>query len=460
LVEKNSQLFIEFKENSMHVLDGEHGIDIPIERDGAGRIPSLAIESVANQLRAFFDQTEPSARMANCAIPARGVSVRRITLPSAAGADIERVLTLQLEAQMPVAPSELAWGCARLPGSRNGNVADLQEFLVIAVKRELLSDYTAILAGAGVTAHFTLAAVARRALCTASIGNFSILDLSGSGTKAEFAAFEHGEVLTVRALGPSDSALNGSLQSQLGQKLYLTGQNLQPVAERLAQSRPNTPVEIVDGFTGPGRTAANLGFKKLLDRGEQPMLLGAHEAKPRITRPTTPWKWAALAALLAVVALSLRYAEAIVYRTRLSRKLAAISAYRNTLPKIEREYNFLNFIKTNQPPYLDTFTVLAQAVPAGTRIDTLSLLRNGDLTLRGTLGDAQGPGTFRSKLIDSGFFSRVVVDEQTPIQDGQKFTFRLSAQLKPDGARKPLSLPTKPTATNALETAAPKPGRN
>jgi len=93
--------------------------------------------------------------------------------------------------------------------------------------------------------------------------------------------------------------------------------------------------------------------------------------------------------------------------------------------------------------------VLALSAPPGARIDSLSLLRNGDLSLRGSAGDAQAPGAFRSKLIDSGFFARVVVDEQTPSPDGQKFTFRISGQLKPDGARRPLQL----AATNAPSSA-------
>src|SRR5262249_29648506 len=41
---------------------------------------------------------------------------------------------------------------------------------------------------------------------------------------------------------------------------------------------------------------------------------------------------------------------------------------------------------------------------------------------------------FRSKLIQSGFFSMVSVDEQTPSQD-RKFTVRITAQWKPASAR-------------------------
>ena len=58
---------------------------------------------------------------------------------------------------------------------------------------------------------------------------------------------------------------------------------------------------------------------------------------------------------------------------------------------------------------------------------------------------------FRTKLVDSGFFSAVVVEEQNPSPDNQKLTVRLTAQLKPLGQRKAL------TAEPPKEEAKPKP---
>jgi hypothetical protein len=450
-INSNKELFIEFKENSMHVLAGGNGVDIPLERDATGRVSPASVELAAGQLRVFLETLGVTAPpVANCSIPARGVSVRRMSLPNAAQADVERLLTLQLEAQMPVPPNELAWGCARL---KSPGTTELQEFLVIAVKRELLSDYTAILARGGAAAQYTLGAVARQPLCGPTAESFSILE-SGA-IKGELATFDQRGVLAVRVLSLGDGPLNGTLPSQLGQKVYLTGPGQQNLAKRLTEAQLAAGVEILNGFSGPGKTAANLGFRRLIESGAEPILLGAHEAAPPAP-PVPPWKWVGSAGLLVLMALSLRYAEALIFRARLSNKLAAIASYRATLPKIERQFNFLNYIKTNQPPYLDTLTLLALSAPAGTKIENSSFVRHGDLSVRGTTGNAEGPGALRSKLIDSGFFSRVVVDEQAPSSDGQKVTFRLSAQVRPDGLRKPLSLSTKPAATNAIEAAASK----
>src|SRR5688572_30230791 len=135
MLSASNNLFVEFKESSMHVLDGDQGLDIPLERDEAGRLTPSSREQASAQLSALLQaRGAMSPRVAHCSIPARGVSVRRLSVPGAAKEDVERLLTLQLEAQMPIPPSELAWGCAALHGGPNG----MQEFLVVAVKREFL----------------------------------------------------------------------------------------------------------------------------------------------------------------------------------------------------------------------------------------------------------------------------------------------------------------------------------
>jgi hypothetical protein len=158
--------------------------------------------------------------------------------------------------------------------------------------------------------------------------------------------------------------------------------------------------------------------------------------------------------LLLMLALAFRYAEASLYQGRISRQLREVSEYRQKLPNLDRELSFLQFIKTNQPPYLDALAAVAAAAPSGTRVDTVSLIRRGELSLRGSVQDPQGPANFRTKLIDSGVFTRVVIEDQTPVDNNQKMNFRLSAQVKPDGAR-PV-----PTTSTTNTSAASVPATN
>jgi hypothetical protein len=152
-----------------------------------------------------------------------------------------------------------------------------------------------------------------------------------------------------------------------------------------------------------------------------------------------PWKWAALAAALAVGSLSFPYAEAVLLKPRLARKLAEIRASKGKLLMIDREYRFLDYLKKNQPPYLDAVSIIANAT-SGTRFDSLSMNRRGDVALRGSMRDGQQVADFRSKLIHSGLFSTVVIEEQTPTPDRQKVIVRISAQWKPGASRESLSI--------------------
>jgi len=58
--------------------------------------------------------------------------------------------------------------------------------------------------------------------------------------------------------------------------------------------------------------------------------------------------------------------------------------------------------------------------------------RRGELSFKGGLRDAQQVAEFRSKMLDSGAFSTVIVEEQTPTPDQQKLNVRISAQWNPN----------------------------
>jgi hypothetical protein len=172
-------------------------------------------------------------------------------------------------------------------------------------------------------------------------------------------------------------------------------------------------------------------------------------------------KWAVLAALLALMALAVPYAEAILMKPALAKRLAAIKADKGRLATIDRELDFLRYLKQNQPPYLDTLFILAKAAPPGTRIETISMNRRGDLSLRGSMQNSTQVADFRSKVFDSGFFTNVVVEEQTPGQN--KVIIRVGAQLKSALARESLAVapaasqPDKPkdAAKEASSNASP-----
>jgi hypothetical protein len=435
----SSPLFVEFARDLVRALDGANGFETPIERAADGRITDGSRHTLINALSAFLKRNAFSSRRpALCAIAARGVSLRQLLLPKCSQDDFQRLLLLQIESEFPLAPDQMAWGCEVLAASDETK----QRVLVVAVKRETVEDYSSILAQCGLTCGFTVAAMARNFLLTAPPASYSMLDVAPN--YSELLTFQQGTANSLRVLPVGSANTDAELKSILpgactGTRVYLSGQNVQT---RLADAIDSKlTVEHLDASEGLGRSAAILGLKRYCEdnAGRPPLLLETAKivaiesaAKPLRLR------WLATAAVLALCALSLRYAEAVIRKPQLERQLSELKAHRAKLPNIDRELSFLQFLQTNQPPYLDRLYVIANAAPQGTRVESLGMSRRGDLSLRVAMQNSQQLTDFRTKLIDSGFLSSVVVEEQAPSPDRQKLSARLNAVWKPTADRKAL----------------------
>jgi hypothetical protein len=433
-------LFVEISQTSFKALHGDDGLEFSLDRHENGQLMPDCIERLTSSLRVFLKRGPWQVRMrAVCAIGARGVSIRRIVLPACPKEELERLLVLQIEREFPLSPIEMAWGYRLLPGSatpRNGAPAT-QELLVVAVKREVIDDYSRIFADCGLEPVFTIGALARSALCASAPASYSVLDVTPS--HSELISFENGVPSAIRAFPWGSQEIDRriaadganleslSIPSKLiGQKLYFTG----PVPPQMqSHFAGGAQWESIPPATGEGRSSAILGLRKSDDNGSDPIELRTALDAKKSASPSV-WKWAAAAFLLAMAAFALRYAEVLVHRPGLVRKIAEVKSYREKLPNLDRELAFLQFLKTNQPPYFDPLSAIASAAPSGTRIDALSMNRRGDVSIRATLRESQQVVQFRSKLIDSGVFGDIVVEEQNPTPDRQKIIVRMSGHWK------------------------------
>jgi hypothetical protein len=212
---------------------------------------------------------------------------------------------------------------------------------------------------------------------------------------------------------------------------------------------------VVSLAPGEGRSAAVLGLKQTIEHeGAWTALVletKIANGRGRAAQPA-PLKWVVLAALLAVCALAAPYAEALLFKSRLAGNLAAMKQAKGRLGAVDRELEFLRYLKQNQPPYLEVLFIMAKAAPPGTRMDNLTMNHRGEVSMRGSIKDSQQLADFRSKLLDTGCFTNVVVEEQTPTPDRQKLTVRMSAQWNAAAGRDALA-----PALAALEAEKNKP---
>jgi type IV pilus assembly protein PilM len=486
-------LFIDIGQSSLRAVHGHDTFAFPIERGENGRLTDLCRERLTEGLRGFLSQKgRTPGRNALCAIGARGVSMRRLNLPASSEDELQRVLRLQIESEFPLSPEELAWGSRPVgPPKPSGNGGPArQELLVVAVKKEVLEEYAGVLNACGVVPTFTLAALARTELHPPPAGSCAVLDIGR--THSELITFDNGVPSTLRILAWGGENMTHSIQEKLGvghdeaEKIKLTldqpgeavgshGSLLQSAAESalaaLAKGLRPAPLgaklyltgksarnprlaPMLAGLLGGGVTCESLepaaGASSSTAIGALVKSSGRVSASApvvlqmsgdqKVSRPARPaiWKWAAAAVALALVTILFPYAEAIVLKPFLERKLAGLEADRGRLTTIDQELDFLKFLKQNQPPYLDAIYLLARSAPGGAHLDSISMGRRQEISIRLKLGNTSQVTDFRAKLNDSGWFTNVIVEEQAPSPD-RRVSVRMTAALKPAESRKPIT---------------------
>jgi hypothetical protein len=458
-------IYFEITQTSLKALHGESGLELPLERTRDGRLTEDCRTRTAAAIKEFVQLKSWQTRQRGyCAISARGVSLRRLTVPSVSKEEFHRLLLMQIENEFPLSPDELAWGHQILGEIRlNGTVK--QEFLVVAVKKEVIGEYAALFSESGIVPVFTLAALARSALAAKPSASYAILDVGEQSS--ELVLFEDGVPVNVRTVASSGEgltslakALNGSWP---GKRLLVAGSesSFKSVATSLAENfGSGIECEPLNASSGPGQSAATLGLKRAIEAGEPKLLfLQTRQGNSKAgTGSPTPLKWAAIAAILLAGVLLLPYAEALMMKPRLEKRLSALKADEGRLEIINKELGFLQHLKQSQPPYLDALYLFSKSAPSGAKIESLTMNRRGDVSLRGTLRNAEQVADFRNKLIASGFFSSVAVEEQTPTQDKQKLNIRITAQWKSASVLQTLAIGPTPEEIEKAKNKKDSPG--
>ncbi|MGH7979049.1 MAG: hypothetical protein ACREE6_06705 [Limisphaerales bacterium] len=462
-------VYIEIGMDSFRALQENEGFELPIERQNNGRLTEACRENLASRLKTFVKRQKWQLRAkAHCAIGGSGVSLRRVALPPAAKNDWQRLLLLQIETEFPIGPEELAWGYLSVSAPSVDGMGARREFVVAATRKEALEDYSALLSGCGLSPVFTLAALARSRFCPQTTGRCAILDLDRK--HSEWIGLENNVPAALRIfpwgtddLTAPEAALDGFAQAVRNQgkygTLFVTGAGGQwHVAASLAAKLADAgECRWVDAEGGAGRSAAVLGLRQWTDPdGSAPPLV--LRMKPR---PVTglaggldkfgklrKFEWAdpalrdraILAAILVLALIALPYAQAFLLKPYVARKVAAIQSQQGRLDTIDRELSFLQYLKQNSPPYLNALYLFAQAAPPGTSFNSVTMNERGEVSLGGTFGGFQQIAEFRAKLIQSGFFSNVSVEEQAPAPFPHQVNVRMTALWKSAADRARLTI--------------------
>ena len=429
-------VFIEIGPGSLKALCENRGIELPLERAVNGRLTGAGREKLIAGLKRFLGRKnwQPRAR-AVCGISAHGVSLRRLTLPAARD-DFENVLRLQIEGEFPLPPDELAWGWQDISTG-----VDKRELLVAAVRKEIIEDCAAALLAAGANPEFTVAALARNALCSPPDAAHAILEITPS--HSELVTFENGVEGGLRIFPPGGDLADAVLKNTNAKVIYVSG-DAAGRQEPIAKLSARVDCRRLEVSGGDGCSAATLGLKKLvLECRALPWL--RPNPKPAKTSfnilRAENRQWLKRAAVLLAVLLIFPFAETLLVKPFLGWRLASFKVRQQKfMAVVDPEMRFLLYLKQNQPPYLDALYVFSKAAPPGTHLDSFSVNQRGEISLKAAIQNGQQVADFRAKLIASGFFDKITVEEQTPVQNQPKVNVRMSAQWKPGGTRPAISV--------------------
>lgn len=436
-------------------------VEVPLRRAGDGTLTAECKATLTAELSHLLPTGFLGTRhYVLCAVPSRGLSLRRLTIPKGAPDQRRRLLTLQIESEFPVAPRDLAWGSAALNGHSSLNAGPssngaTEEVLVAAIKKDTLRDFTEVLRACGVSPIFTPAALARAALCPPSSGKTALLEVGRTHT--ELMVLSDGVPASLKILnwgikdgmvhdqGDGEAEFEQALQElipMLGtdagtgfQKLWIGGIAKNQIASHLSRVlvRPCAPVATSD----PQASTALAGMLWAAETNTPLLELATEVAvEGEDARKVSPGlkRWAIAAAILILGALLVPHMEAWIMKPGLEKTLAAVKPESGRLKQIDDELAFLRNLKQSQPSYIDALYLISRSAPPGTRFDALSLNRQGVISLKASLRDGNQVAEFRAKLLDTGLFSNLALEEQTPSPDRQKLSFRMSGQWKPTAA--------------------------
>src|SRR5262249_52954052 len=153
--------------------------------------------------------------------------------------------------------------------------------LVVAVRKEVVEEYSELLSRCGLSPVFTLAALARSGLCAQRADACAVLEVGGKSS--EWISFDGGAPTAVRAVswgeenqdaaGDTLDTLARSLNGgSVRRKLFLSGRTA-GVRDRIAARLGGADCEPLAAPAGEGRSAAILGLKHTIERNGGELLV-------------------------------------------------------------------------------------------------------------------------------------------------------------------------------------------
>lgn len=454
------QIFAEFTDSVFRVR-GPVSFETPLERDQQGGLTEACHEKCNERLLRSIE-TQGVTYDILCSIPLRGVALRRIHLPKVSVEEIPGLLEFQIEKEFPLSLDELSWLSCPSEGQGVMETNGGFDFSVFGIRRSVLRNYQAVFKNLTSQVSWTLSQLSRS--LAMELGNSSSEGLLfhigqhysewirlQKGAPIQSGYLTHG---FANGLG-AESKIFKDIQSLVGfgtsapqiQAPVVITTDPSGRSEAVILEESLKSISISASCFGQNASESNLGVggslalqglesKSAQDLGRFDFDEISSEQKAAPKKEFT--KWAACAAGLVLLSISMKYAQPIFNYGSLQKRFNEVKAEQKALPDIRKELSFLQLLESNRSPYLESIHIISRTAPQGALIERVGMNRRGEVNLEGQVQSPDQLEEFRSSLIKSGFFYPVVVDEQSMNQQQRKLSFRITAKWKPKDVRQPL----------------------
>lgn len=425
----------------------------PAQRNDDGALSDSCKEAWLAEIQMIANASSKTDTSLEVHIEARGAILREVELPSSIADDPQEALALQIEESFPLGPDELAWG--NIPLEEPSPESETRPFQIVALRNQAFAELIPILEQIQLPTQFAVHILECARPDFVGESSYQVLSVTHRVT----------EILNVQNRIPrSLKTLPGGWRAIIDTISTETNATSESVQETLNSPRETWTSEFSSAVhKAIQQWGASISLSEdqpawivtdcaPFPQGIQAIAEALHirTLKPieAPTEPTKPWipltttavsldrmrsakreliQWGAIAAGLAILLLFSRDAEVWIKRPGLNKRLAAIEQYEPFLNKIDKEVEFLQTLERSQAPYVETLSILSHHAPQGTKITSISMRRDGEISFSVNMQKPEQASQYRAKLVESPFFENVISRSITPGPKRKSVSAKLSA---------------------------------
>ena len=380
-------------------------------------------------------------------VPSRGFSFRKIDFPELPNDEIRDMVALRLEQELPIPLSEFAWGFYKMEKTNsNSNSKSQKTSVVVALIRKLAlgtdwpsfesKDICFLLVP-------SLIEVSRHIRTQSK--SYNVINIENEFTEIlhvekEIPKFvKHFPIKRADWISKNLSHLDDIIRLiENTETILIKGNDSIAIEPKTLMSNIKNQFP-ESNFVNPNDQSENLisipsilKSEKAIDKSRCIWMENDEEISSSQTeyyQKRELKKWSGICISLIIIVLSLRYIEPYYKSGQIDLELNALQEQVKWIPEVDKEVSFLQMVDNNLITFEGVIPIISSAVDPQFQLSEIILNRRGDLNITATVKSADQISSIRKKLMETKFFTSIVVESQNPDSKKKNISLKLRGSL-------------------------------